>query len=52
MSRHDCPGEDCPRCQRAIADIEDARNGADFDPSGREADAAAGRYEDWLMGDR
>ncbi|HKY58340.1 MAG TPA: hypothetical protein VJL80_09905 [Aeromicrobium sp.] len=46
MSRHNCPGEECASCSRRIADIEDARSGVDFDPSGRMGDRAADRWED------
>lgn len=48
MTHRNCPGDDCPRCESRIADIEDARSGADFDPSGRMGDAAADRWEDSL----
>ena len=45
MSRHQCPGEDCGICARAIEAAEDAQRGYFADCSDREldfmADAAA-----------
>jgi hypothetical protein len=34
-------GDVCARCDAAISEAEDIRDGVDFDPSGRMADAAA-----------
>lgn len=53
MGHRNCTGDvdTCARCSAGRDRIEDARNGVDFDPSGRMGDLAADRYEDWLMGD-